>query len=83
MRHRFTRTAARHAVGEPARAAPPPPALADALSDRVSSASPSAIGDHPPWDHWFENRMHPTKDGISIFFHDVWIGSRQARGPWR
>jgi PAS domain S-box-containing protein len=26
---------------------------------------------YPPWDRWFENRIHPTADGISIFFTDI------------
>jgi PAS domain S-box-containing protein len=24
-----------------------------------------------PWDKWFENRVIPSKNGISIFFHDI------------
>lgn len=26
---------------------------------------------YPPWDRWFENRIVPTKTGLSIFFQDV------------
>lgn len=26
---------------------------------------------YAPWDRWFENRIHPSPDGISIFFTDV------------
>jgi len=26
---------------------------------------------YPPWVRWFENRIHPSKDGLSIFFHDI------------
>ena len=26
---------------------------------------------YPPYDRWFENRIHPTPDGIAIFFHDI------------
>lgn len=26
---------------------------------------------YPPWDRWFENRIFPSKDGLSIFFHDI------------
>ncbi len=26
---------------------------------------------YPPWDQWYENRIYPTHDGISIFFTDV------------
>jgi PAS domain S-box-containing protein len=24
-----------------------------------------------PWDRWFENRIYPSPDGLSIFFHEV------------
>ncbi len=26
---------------------------------------------YPPWNRWFENRIYPSKDGLSIFFTDV------------
>ena len=26
---------------------------------------------YPPYDKWFENRINPTDDGISIFFNDI------------
>jgi PAS domain S-box-containing protein len=26
---------------------------------------------YPPSDRWFENRIYPSPDGISIFFHDI------------
>ncbi len=26
---------------------------------------------YPPYDKWFENRIYPTKEGLSIFFHDI------------
>lgn len=26
---------------------------------------------YPPWERWFENRIHPSKDGLCIFFHDI------------
>lgn len=26
---------------------------------------------YTPYDMWFENRIYPTDDGISIFFHDI------------
>jgi PAS domain S-box-containing protein len=28
---------------------------------------------YPPYDRWFENRIYPSKEGISIFFQDVTI----------
>lgn len=24
-----------------------------------------------PWDHWFENRVIPSKEGIAVFFQDI------------
>jgi len=26
---------------------------------------------YPPYDKWFENRIYPTKNGLSIFFQDI------------
>ena len=26
---------------------------------------------YPPWDRWFENRIYPSPDGLTIFFQDV------------
>ena len=26
---------------------------------------------YPPWNRWFENRIYPSPEGISIFFTDV------------
>ena len=26
---------------------------------------------YPPWDRWYENRIFPTPDGLSIFFTDI------------
>ena len=26
---------------------------------------------YPPWDRWFEGRLHPSPEGLSIFFTDV------------
>jgi signal transduction histidine kinase len=26
---------------------------------------------YPPWNRWFENRIYPSADGLSIFFQDV------------
>jgi PAS domain S-box-containing protein len=26
---------------------------------------------YAPWDRWFENRVFPSPDGISIFFHEI------------
>lgn len=26
---------------------------------------------YPPWNRWYENRVYPSKDGLSIFFQDI------------
>ncbi len=26
---------------------------------------------YEPWDRWFENRIYPSADGLSIFFHEI------------
>ncbi len=26
---------------------------------------------YPPWDSWFENRIYPSPEGLSIFFQDI------------
>ena len=26
---------------------------------------------HAPWDRWFENRIYPSSDGLSIFLHEI------------
>jgi PAS domain S-box-containing protein len=26
---------------------------------------------YPPWERWFENRIYPTQEGLSIFFQDI------------
>jgi PAS domain-containing protein len=26
---------------------------------------------YPPWNRWFENRIHPSPDGLAIFFQDI------------
>jgi PAS domain S-box-containing protein len=26
---------------------------------------------YPPWNRWFENRIYPSPDGITIFFNDI------------
>lgn len=26
---------------------------------------------YPPWQRWLENRIQPSKEGLSIFFHDI------------
>lgn len=31
---------------------------------------------HEPWDAWFENRVYPSPDGLSIYFTDVSVRKR-------
>src|ERR1044071_3819910 len=26
---------------------------------------------YAPWNRWFENRIYPSPDGLSIFFHEI------------
>ena len=39
-----------------------------ALADQVFIQMESF---YEPWDRWFENRIYPSSDGLSIFFHDI------------
>ena len=32
-----------------------------------------------PWDRWFENRIYPSPDGLSIFFHEITDRKRAER----
>lgn len=32
---------------------------------------------YEPWDRWFENRIFPSRDGLSIFFHEI-TGRKKA-----
>ena len=43
-----------------------------AYEQAMNDQRPVQIRDHyPPWDRWFENRIYPSSDGISIFFTDI------------
>jgi PAS domain S-box-containing protein len=38
----------------------------------VAEQKPQWIREHfPPWNRWFENRIYPSADGVSVFFTDV------------
>lgn len=38
----------------------------------MAERSPMTFEDYyPPWDRWFENRVMPTDEGISIFFQEI------------
>lgn len=44
----------------------------------MATGRAEVIEDHyAPWDRWFENRIHPAADGVSIFFHEI-TGRKQA-----
>ena len=38
---------------------------------------------YPPWNRWFENRVYPSPEGISIFFTDVTEQVRRRRSCGR
>ena len=45
---------------------------ADALLRALETQLPIQFEDYyAPWDRWYENRMYPSKDGLTIFFHDI------------
>lgn len=35
---------------------------------------------YAPWDRWFENRVYPSPDGLTILFHDITDRKRAERG---
>ena len=38
----------------------------------MAQQKPEQIEDYyPPWNRWFENRIYPTSDGITIYFQDI------------
>jgi PAS domain S-box-containing protein len=43
-----------------------------AYQQAVAEQKPRRIREYyPPWNRWFENRIYPSADGLSIFFTDV------------
>src|SRR6185437_16101034 len=43
-----------------------------AYQQAIDEQRPIHLREHyPPWDRWFENRIYPSPDGLSIFFTDV------------
>jgi PAS domain S-box-containing protein len=43
-----------------------------AYEDALREQRPIQIREHyPPWNRWFENRIYPSPDGVSILFTDV------------
>lgn len=46
--------------------------FANAYLRALKEQAPLEIEDYyQPFDRWFENRIYPSKDGLSIFFHDI------------
>ncbi|MBD2492500.1 PAS domain S-box protein [Aulosira sp. FACHB-615] len=44
----------------------------DAYYQAVSEQKVIEIEEYyPPWDRWFENRIYPSQEGLSIFFQDI------------
>lgn len=38
----------------------------------MAEQKPVLIEEHyPPYDRWFENRIYPSEDGLTIYFHDI------------
>ena len=38
----------------------------------LATQQPVVLENHyAPWDHWFENRIYPSPDGLSIYFTDI------------
>jgi PAS domain S-box-containing protein len=38
----------------------------------MATQQPVVIEDHyAPWDRWFENRIYPTPDALTIFYHEI------------
>lgn len=43
-----------------------------AYQKALAEQLPSHLEDYyAPWDRWFENRIYPSPDGLSIFFHEI------------
>src|SRR6185295_8933899 len=56
------------------------PAYYRALADQV----PLFLEEYyPPWDRWFENRIYPSKNGLSIFFTDITVRKKSEENRAR
>ncbi len=43
-----------------------------ACEQALATQQPVVLENHyMPWDHWFENRIYPSPDGLSIYFTDI------------
>lgn len=46
--------------------------FAEAYLRALETQKPIVFEDYyPPWDRWFENRIYPSKDGLTIFFTEI------------
>jgi diguanylate cyclase (GGDEF)-like protein/PAS domain S-box-containing protein len=46
--------------------------FAHAYREAMHDQTPRSIeAYYPPYDRWFENRIYPSRDGLTIYFHDV------------
>ncbi len=46
--------------------------FADAYLQALESQKPIQLKEYyEPWGRWFENRIYPSKDGLSVFFQDI------------
>lgn len=46
--------------------------FADAYVRALETQKPIVMEDYyAPWDRWFENRIYPSKDGLTIFFTEI------------
>lgn len=46
--------------------------FADAYRAAMADQQPRSIeAYYPPYDRWFENRIYPSPDGLTIYFHDI------------
>jgi PAS domain S-box-containing protein len=46
--------------------------FSDAYMRALETQTPIIFEDHyAPWDRWFENRIYPSKDGLTVFFIEI------------
>ena len=46
--------------------------FANAYARALETQTPVFFEDYyAPWDRWFENRIYPSPDGLSIYFHEI------------
>src|SRR5919108_2521722 len=46
--------------------------FANAYLRALETQTPIQLEDYyEPWERWFENRIYPSKDGLSVFFRDI------------